>query len=137
MLRCCTHKFAFFSLDLAIMLRTILIVVLKYYRCFFQLAMGLHAPPPSINRCHLPLPKTHHLSFLSSLLYLLLYFLVLLFPHYSGSNYLLFQEYFLASSEILGISEKFLLYPGGLAQHTADKSLRAVYLHASGSTFCS
>ncbi|WVZ07142.1 hypothetical protein V8G54_020488 [Vigna mungo] len=32
-------------------------------------------------------------------------------------------------------SEKFLLYPGELAQYTADKSLRAVTLHASGNAF--
>jgi len=48
------------------------------------------------------------------------------------------SRYFLASSEILRRSENFLLYPGGLAQHTTNKSLRIVNLHVSGSIlFCS
>jgi len=90
--------------------------------------------PPFINRALYPslkhtLPYSHSFSLvLSSFLFYISSLILGLFI------YSFFKSYF-ASFEILGNSEKFLLYPRGLMQYTADKSLRAVNLHPSGSLF--
>ena len=106
-------------------------MLLSYYRIFITshgILTHYHPSFTPINRWSNALLK-HTFSILLAL-FSLLYFLLL-----SWITFSITTSIFLLVMRSSGQSEKFLLYLGRLAQHTMDKYLRTVNLHASESAF--